>query len=158
MITKMLKDGIIRPSRSPFALPMLLVWKKDDTWHFYVDYRVLNSIIVRDTFLIPTIDELFGELHGSRFFTKLQLHSNFHQTQKADDSNEAKAFRMSDGHFELNVMPFGLTNAPSTFQATMNGIFDNHLYKFVPIFFDDILVYNPAGRHTSITCAKFSTS
>lgn len=112
-------------------------------WCFCVDYRVLNSITVHDTFPISTLDELFDELHGSRFFTKLDLRFVFHQIRMANDYIEAMAFRTSDEHFKFNVMLFSLTNAPSTFQATMNDIFRTHLHKFMLVFFDDILLYNP---------------
>lgn len=74
----------------------------------------------------------------------------------ANDSIEATAFRTSDDYFEFNVMPIGLTNAPSTFQATMNGVFQHLRPKFVLVFFNNILVYNPDwSSHLDHLCQVF---
>lgn len=72
-VESMLKNGIIRPIISLFSSPILLVKKHDGSWRFCMDYRVVNTIVVMDQFLILTVDELLDELGGARWFSKLNL-------------------------------------------------------------------------------------
>ncbi|GKB93563.1 putative reverse transcriptase domain-containing protein, partial [Tanacetum coccineum] len=112
---KELQDkGFIRPSSSPWGAPVLFVKKKDGSFRMCIDYRELNKLTVKNRYPFPRIDDLFDQLQGSQFFSKIDLRSGYHQLRVNEDDIPKTAFRTRYGHFEFTVMPFWTDYAPAT--------------------------------------------
>ena len=138
----MMEQGIIRPSSSPWASPIVLVKKKNGKMRFCVDYRKVNKITKRDAYPLPRIDEILDSLGKAKWFTSLDLASGYWQVEMNETDREKTAFVTKQGIFEFNVMPFGLTNAPATFQRLMDRVFYDIKDKYVLVYLDDVTIYS----------------
>ena len=141
-LDKLLKEGKISPSTSPYGAPVLFVRKKDGSLRMCIDYRALNSKTIKNRYALPRIDELLDRCHGASWFSKIDLTSGYYQIRIDEKDRHKTAFRTRYGHYEFNVMPFGLTNAPATFQTLMNNILRDLLDECVVAYLDDILIYS----------------
>jgi len=121
-VNKMLQQGVVQPSKSPWSSPVVMVMKKDGSWRFCVDFRKVNAVTHKDAYPLPRIDATLESLSGCQYFTTLDLASGYWQVELEEGDKEKTAFSTPDGHFEFNVMPFGLTNAPATFQRLMQCV------------------------------------
>ena len=141
-IEDLLAQGHIRPSQSLYGALILFVPKKESRWHICIDYRALNKQTIKDRYPLPHIDDLLDRLGKARYFSTIDLASDYHQIATKEDDIPKTAFRMHRGHFEFIVMPFGVTNALATFQRLMNKGFARELDAFILVYLDDILIFS----------------
>ena len=106
-----------------------------------IDYCQLNKITVKNKYPLPRINDLFDQLQGASYLSKIDLKFSYHQLKVRECDVPKIAFRTRYDHFEFLVMSFGLTNAPATFMDLMNRVFKHYLDMFVLVFIDDILVF-----------------
>lgn len=146
-IEKMLKQGIIKPSYSPWSSPIWIVPKKADAsglrkWRLVVDYRKLNDKTIGDKYPIPNITDILDKLGKCMYFTTLDLASGFHQIEVHPRDIEKTAFSVDHGHYEYVRMPFGLKNAPSTFQRVMDNVLKDLQGTVCLVYMDDIIIFS----------------
>ncbi|XP_041461733.1 uncharacterized protein LOC121413037 [Lytechinus variegatus] len=139
-VKTMLSMGVIEPSDSPIASPIVLVKKPDGSNRFCVDYRKLNKVTVFDAEPIPDQDELFTKVAHAKYFTKIDLSKGYWQVPMSHKSKPLTAFLTPDGLFQFTVMPFGLVNAPASFSRMMRRLLKG--LDGAVNYIDDILIHS----------------
>lgn len=145
-VDELLKDKIIRKSKSPYNSPVWIVDKKADSsgkkkYRMVIDYRKLNEKTIPNNYPIPRMDQILNDLGGNKYFSALDLASGFHQICVKPEDIPKTAFTIGNGHYEFLRMPFGLINAPATFQTLMNEIFNELIHqKKCLCYLDDLII------------------
>lgn len=146
MVGEMLDAGVVKESISEYASPILLVRKKDGSMRMCVDYRMLNSVTIKERYPMPIIEDEIARLSGQAYFITLDLASGYYQVPISEQSKHLTAFVTPDGQYEFNRMPFGLANAPAVFQRMMNTLLGSARFGKATAYIDDVLIF---GRDPS---------
>ncbi|CAM4683501.1 unnamed protein product [Lepidochelys kempii] len=140
-IQDMLQMGVIRPSGSARASPVVLVPKPDGEIRFCVDYRKLNAVTRPDNYPMPRTDELLEKLGRAQFISTLDLTKGYWQVPLDESAKERSAFITHLGLYEFNILPFGLRNAPATFQSLVDGLLAG-LGEYAVAYLDDVAIFS----------------
>ena len=141
-IKDMANRGVIRPSKSPWSSPVVLVGKKDGSTRFCVDFRKVNAVTRKDVYPLPRIDETLDTLGGARYFTTLDLASGYWQVPLKEEDMHKTAFSTHTGLWEFTVMPFGLCGAPASFQRLMEIMLAGLNWESCLVYLDDIIIFS----------------
>ena len=131
---------IIEPSMSPWNSPIVPIIKKGNGLRLCLDYRKLNKITIPDRHPVPNLaDSIFG-LHGTKYFTRLDLVKSYYQIPIDQNSRPYTAFATPKNHWQFKRLSFGLRNAPSAFQREIQAVLSSFPSNKVIAYIDDILI------------------
>ena len=142
-LQEQIQAGVVVPSKSPWASPVVLVRKKDGSVRWCVDFRRVNELSVKDAYPLPRIDMCLDCLAEAKLFSTLDLQSGYWQLKMDEHDQEKTSFITKYGLYEYTVMPFGLASTPSTFQRAMELIFRGVQWQTLVIYLDDLIIFSP---------------
>ena len=138
----MLESGAIRPSQSPLCNAVVLVWKKDGSLRFCIDFCYLNACMKKDSYPLSRILEALESLVGAGHFSCFDLKSRFWHIKMEEASKQYTNFTVGNlVFFKCDCMPFGLCNAPVTFQQLMQNCMGELNLIYCLIYLDDLIVF-----------------
>ena len=141
-VDRQLCAGVIVPSQSAWASPVVIVPKQDGTPRFCVDYRRLNSVTVRDSYPLPRMDDCIDSLGEAAVFTTLDANSGYWQVPIREEDQELTSFVCHRGVFKYLRMPFGLSNAPATFQRVLDIVLARYRWQTCLVYLDDVIIFS----------------
>ena len=149
-IDRMLEEGVLRPSSSPWSSPLTIAAKPGGKVRVCADYRKINAVTKKDAHPIPHIQDIFDGLAGSSIFSIIDLKSAYWQIPLVEEDREKSAIITHRGLYEFQRMPFGMCNSPAVWQRHINAVLAQCLGKFAMVYLDDIVVYsNSQQEHTT---------
>ena len=155
IVEELLERGLVKPSKSAWASPIVMVKKKDNTYRMCIDYREVNKHSTLDAYPLPTVNQCISQLSQARWFCSTDLACGYWQVKVDENSKNKTAFCTRRGLFEWEVMPFGLSSACATFQRLMETILCEMRFDELLIYLDDILIWGRNVEETLERLGKF---
>lgn len=144
-ISQLLNHGIIEESKSPFAAPVTLAYKKEEgrRSRLCIDFRELNKNLVPESQPFPRIEDIVVKARNCRWFTVLDINSAFWCIPIRMKDRPKTAFVTQSGHYQWTRLPFGLKISPAIFQRVLaNALRRHNLSAFSINYIDDILIFS----------------
>lgn len=151
-IRRLLDNGIIQPSRSPYNTPVLVVGKNKFTndgnpkLRLVFDYRKLNERTISDRYPIPESTVILSNLGQAKYYSTIDLRSGFHQILLEEKDREKTAFSINNGKYEFCRLPFGLKNGPSIFQRAIDDVLRSEIGKSCHVYIDDVIIFSATAE------------
>ena len=141
-IEKMLDMGVIEPTVSEWAAPVVLAPKPGGKWRFCVDYRKLNAMTKREVYPLPRLEDCIDSLGEAKWFSTLDANCGYWQIEMDENDKPKTAFTAHCGTYRYTRMPFGLKNAPATFQRALDLILAGYRWQSCIVYIDDVIVFS----------------
>ncbi len=141
-----MRKEFIRESQSSAEYLILFVSKLNESLKLCVDYKALNNITIKNSYLLLLIVELQNRLQSAQWFTKFNILEAFNWIWIKEEDEWKTVFCTQLEHYEYLIMSFNLINASVTFQIFMNNVLRHYLNQFIIVYLDDILVYSKTKK------------
>ena len=155
-VRKLLADGIIEESQSPWRAQVLVVENENHKRRMCIDYsQTINKFTNLDAYPVPNIDEMVSRIAQNTVFSTLDLKSAYHQVPIHESDRPFTAFEAGGSLYQFRVIAFGLTNGVAGFQRFINKIIQNENLSGVYAYIDDVTVCGKSQEEHDTNLKKF---
>lgn len=139
-MVRLLQEGIIEPSSSPWRAQVVIVHQKDKD-RMVIDYsQTINRFTFLDAYPLPSIEDLVHKISGHRYFSSIDLRSAYHLVPLLQEDRPYTAFEANGKLFQFRRLPFGVTNGVSCFQRIMDNFISSHHLRSTYAYLDDVTI------------------
>ena len=142
-VQKLIDQNIVERSESNWSSRVVLSWEgRKNRWRLCLDYRGVNSLSIPPlAHPLPNIEQLLHQFKGQVYYHTIDLFQGFHQVELDEESKPITAFSTRKGLFQYTRMPFGLSSCPTTYQALMEAVLGDLVWKTAIVYIDDVIVF-----------------